>query len=512
MLAGFLQAPFLSPRRRLIHSAKLHSSRCRYYNPIRLRVHGSSSPPPSSGEDEEGPGAERKAELNLLLRLIVGYPAARGTIAVTLGYLGHCEPLGSLKWDAQDALVGLVLALPVMLLDTGILLPSWAPERTLKKMKLLVPREVAKRLEARRKLAESPAGLATSTNQEGAGAPMHPPPIETPRVVDSPNSSASLGGKEGEKDNSDLVEVEREVSVAQEQHPLRQALHSVQLERVTMNPGQALSPPSEALLLTLVHISEEMLYRGVILCAVVRWVTENLYYAGVDESVTVVGGLQLAPPQLGAVIGASLMTTAAVGLLVQRHLFPLRLINAIEDRVEKKIKDGGSANRSHTQRTPPSAAGTASNNEMPSKPEKKERDHPQSKVERVSAALERVRQGVARQQRWIVAIEGTFELAQWSTLSTGFLLTGNILTPIVASIASDAVYSICQRHAFRRVQEGLQLQAEASRVRMQETTALLSAVQEHRKARLQAKAGRTMSPDRQRDDDDAEGSVDDNEG
>ena len=233
------------------------------------------------------------------------------------------------------------------------------------------------------------------------------------------------------------------------------------------NIGRSLSPPSEALLLFLVHVSEEMLYRGVILVLAVRWCTDNLYYAGVEESVVLPGGMELAVPQLGAILAGVGLTVGAVGLLVQRELFPLRLLDATKEQLQAFVEDrkkGG-------------------------EPEKKRSVEDATKLEKkrkvVAGLLERLRSGVVMQQRWIVGVEATVEFLQWSTLSTSFLLTGNILAPIAGSMVNDALYSACQRLKNREIKEAMKEREAAASERDSERADLLKAVREHRKSRLE---------------------------
>lgn len=77
-----------------------------------------------------------------------------------------------------------------------------------------------------------------------------------------------------------------------------------------------------------------MLYRAVILTYAVGWTIDRLYEAGADESVSLLG-YQLATPQAGAVLAAVGCTATSLALLVQRQLFPVRLIAAAEKQLEE---------------------------------------------------------------------------------------------------------------------------------------------------------------------------------
>ena len=286
----------------------------------------------AQGGNNENPPQETpdplKAELNLLLSLIVSYPAVRGSIAVALGFLTHIDPLGTLRWDSHDALVGCSLAILPALLDVFILLPNWEPEKTTRTMKLKVPRAVAEKIDGEKKILEivennnneisstsSSSSSAMESSNSNGGDDIAPTTTTTtaatatasPEPFDEPlTAAAATALKEKEKEAvaaavalPDLVEIERVMTVRATQSPLRDALLNIQTGRVMSNIGRSLSVPSEAALLLLVHVSEEMLYRGVLLVAFIKWCTDNLYLAGVfDETLNLGGGVELALPQV----------------------------------------------------------------------------------------------------------------------------------------------------------------------------------------------------------------------
>lgn len=243
-------------------------------HPVILAANGEGGP---EGGDPSSPD-EGPLENSLLFRLIIQYPAVRGTIAVALGYLAHVQPLGTLRWDPHAALIGLLFALPVAFVDAFIMLPSWEAPRTSRKMKVLVPQSLADKIAARKGPSSFSAVFRPSANPEAGssaaiGAEAAPATTSTATAVaERPgdemqsSSDASSAGVETVKDeNPGMVEMERTVMVRGEQHPFRDALHRTQVDRAMNNVGRVLSPPAEALLLLLVHVSEEMLYRGVML-------------------------------------------------------------------------------------------------------------------------------------------------------------------------------------------------------------------------------------------------------
>jgi len=502
------------------------------------------TPPPSPEENDP-----KRRELNLLLRLIVQYPAVRGSIAVALGYWVNIDPWGTFRFDSEAIAIGCALAIVPSLMDMIILLPNWEPERTTRTMNLKMPRDVAEKLQGGSiKILDtqdgttttavatqdgittaiaSQGGIATAVSTQDdittavatpeakeeeesaddtAPAPYAAAPTastteslldsmlglntESTIAVDTDTKTAtSVLTSDAEPSNqeerpqqqqpafSNMVDVERKMTVRADQHPLRDALQSLQMSRVVSNIGRSLSPPSEALLLFLVHVSEEMLYRGVILVLAVRWCTDNLYYAGVEESVVLTGtGLELAPPQVGAILGGVGLTVGAVGLLVQKELFPLRLLDATKEQLENFVED----RKKGSDGTP---AGESKNQSV------EDAKMVEKNKQAVVGMIERLSSGVVIKQRWMVAVEATVEFLQWSTLSASFLLTGNILAPIAGSVVNDAIYSACQRVKNREMKKAMKEKAESASDRAKQTADLLTAVREHRKNRLEPPKG-----------------------
>ena len=478
-----------------------------------MAVQGGDSKEPQKEEDP------RRKELNLLLNLIVQYPAVRGSIAVAAGYLFHIDPLGTLRWNTHDALIGLSLAALPSLLDMVILLPNWEPKRTTRTMKLQLPRAVAEKLQLRENVKilpintpatsetstitttiSTPATVTTisatetaSTTEVGAGdeapIPSASTAVSTAVAMEDPPSAVPGEDNKSESSLPDIVLVEREMTVRADQHPLRDALLNIQMSRIINNLGRALSPPSEAALLTLVHVSEEMLYRGLILTLVVRWFTDNLYYAGLEEALMLPGGLAVAPPQLGAFLGGVSLTVGAVGLLIQRELFPLRLLNAAKEQLQEMAEDSRQEKARKKLFGDVKPTAEKSENGATEKEDGDGKEGLQTKKQFVAGLVERLRVGVVVQQRWVVAVEASVEFLQWSTLSASYLLTGNILAPIIGSMANDVLYSSWQRLKNRGIRKAMKERASTSAERVKQTADLLAAVRAERTARLEPPKG-----------------------
>ncbi|KAI3436879.1 hypothetical protein D9Q98_006287 [Chlorella vulgaris] len=434
--------------------------------------------PEATGDKAAEFRATLKAQLELLGTLLVRHPGVSGTLAVAAGYFLHINAL-PLHWDSHDALLGLQCAVPIIALDSLLMLPDWSPGTTTKVIKLKAPKSVAEKL--RQREAASRAAKDSQQQQGGreqssaavitavrdADPPSRQTDVASPTSTSSNGSSSSsdsssavqpaagaagsaAGVSGGEAADEELVDIERTISVREEQHPALAALYRVQMDKAGNNVGRLLWPPLELLLLLTWHLAEEMLYRAIILTWAAGWTIDRLYEAGAEESINLLG-LQLATPQAGAVLAAVGCSAVSLAVLVQRAFFPLRLISRAEEELDAREGE--------------SRAG----------PEvKKERA-------RMRKVLDKVRSGMVRQRQWSTAVEGTRNVTEWAAYSTSFLLTGNLLAPYVTAVASDLLFSGYQRLRARQV-DRTQQQAMAS-IRELHSTAL--ALKDARKAVLQ---------------------------
>jgi len=402
------------------------------------------------------------------------YPAIRGTFAVAIGYLAHIEPLGTLQWNRHDALLGLLFAIPIALVDAFVMLPSWDPPQTTRTMRMMVPKEMADKLAAKRggvvkslrptsSTFQAPGSSTKILSSSEDAAVRQESTTATATAVQEPPSTPSSGSQDGmsaETLDEAMIEMERIVLVRGDQHPFRDALYRDQRERVLNNVGRVLSPPAETVLLLLVHISEEMLYRGIILTLAVKWTTDRMYEAGADDVVKVFGGLEVATPTASSILAATGITFAAVGLLVQRELFPLRLLKAAREKFQEGKKEGGHDGGGH------------------------EIDAPVEQQAKMAEMLERVRRTVIEQQRWGATVTAVLEFVQWSTLSASYLVTGNILAPMVGSAAVDAVFSVYQRVKVKELLKARAKETEQMNLQFEDTKAILDSIKERKKGKL----------------------------
>lgn len=119
-----------------------------------------------------------KAQFELLGTLLVRYPALFGSLAVGAGYFLHLDALGNFHWNQHDALLGLQCALPIIALDSALMLPDYSPGTTTKVIKLKAPRAVAERLRRQEEENAAKAGAAGGQQQEQAGGSVSAAMVE----------------------------------------------------------------------------------------------------------------------------------------------------------------------------------------------------------------------------------------------------------------------------------------------------------------------------------------------
>lgn len=373
----------------------------------------SSSSSSSSPETEESSLPEMNPELKLLVDLIVEYPATRGTIAAVLGYLVHINPLDTLHWSRHDFYWGILLALPVLAWDALIMLPNWDPPKVEKVMQLSVPRSVAEKL-----------GDKIIIPENDSGADVKAGFVNIP-VTD---------GSDVEDIEKDLVTVERTIKVRGEQSSWKDALRRTQIDRTMNNAGQLLQPASEALLLVLVHFSEEMLYRGFGLTFAVKWTTDRLYEATGEDFVDLFGRYTVPIPTLGAAVASVSLVTVAIYLLLSRDLKSLKVI----ENLEQSNDDASSPNKT----------------------------------------LIEMKDTILSQQRWNIGITAVSEVVQWTSATAAFLYTGNLLAPIAGALVSDALCSYWQRDKLKILQQTLLADSRERLALAKESGALVRAMKE----------------------------------
>ena len=242
-----------------------------------------------------------------------------------------------------------------------------------------------------------------------------------------------------DKDEPELVRVEKLITVRGEQSPWKDALRRAQLDRTMNNAGQLLSPAAEGLLLVLVHVSEEMLYRGVALTFAVQWTTDRLYEAFGEGSISLFNSIELPVSVAGSLLASGTLVITAVYLLLSKDLSTLKAIERLENN-----------------------------------------DNKESQKEDLKKTLMDIQDSILRQQKWSLAITASSEIVQWVSASASYLVTGNILAPIAGALVSDALCSMWQRKKLKTIQARLVEQSQERLAKSKERTVLVNAIKQDR--------------------------------
>ena len=170
----------------------------------------------------------------ILLARLTQWGGIQGTIAVALGGAFGVNALSLVHAERLDDLaLGLALVAPLLAIDAAVMAPDW-PKRN----------------------GEHKAALKAE-------------------------AEAAAGGGE--------AEVSTSASVSASLPAWRSVAADVQRASVVGNPAILLSFPQEVALLSVGHLAEEMLYRGVALTLVARWVADRMFEAGLDTPLYVRG-------------------------------------------------------------------------------------------------------------------------------------------------------------------------------------------------------------------------------
>lgn len=377
---------------------------------------------------------------------LVNNAGVPGSAALALGYLLHVDPWGGLHWDTHDFFLGLQCSLPILALYTFEMLPDWngrvrrfyqgqqrgaqQRERSARQADALALVEAAAgansgeaepTAEANGETAAGAKGKARSKAEEASVEASGPAP-ELPAAVASSSAQAPSPSRQQLPPQPQVLPRPAMWRTLRSTGPERSApallltLGRRQVDAVHNNLGRSVSVAEEAALILAIELAQEMLYRGVLLAAVVKWTIDRLYeLPGMDEAVSFYG-VTLATPQAGALLGTVGCVVVAVAIEAQAALFPMR-------QVEEGMRRAQQASEAPGAQLPAA---------------KLRRD---KAVALVADSLAQLR----RCKLWDVGLSSTGRVVTFTSLSTAFLLSGNLLAPFTAAVAADALWSFYQR-------------------------------------------------------------------
>lgn len=205
-----------------------------------------AEPSGSDGGNNGAPGGppELPPQQRRLIALLVEYGGLFGSAACVLGYFLKIDPFGGFHWDAADALLGVQLFVPLLLLDALIMLPDYsAKEDQADQVSRLFFGPSAAALTSGGASGEGSGGNGEGGSGGGgeAGAEVQPPPLSLAAPEPPPLLRAQL------------------------------ALELLQSFNTRANPGIGLPAWQEGLVVAVGSLADEMLYRAVALTFLAGW-------------------------------------------------------------------------------------------------------------------------------------------------------------------------------------------------------------------------------------------------
>lgn len=399
---------------------------------------------------------------------------AVGSAALILGTILNVDAFGGLHWDAHDALIGLACITPVMLADVVVMVPDYSAPRYKKTIR------VAKYSPAERRRMRAAAARVVSAESsdelEGASGAAIQEELDLLSAIaaqaEAEKALQAAPPKPSQPAPAAVVEVpdeelyvEREITLRKPQQPLAAALHRVQQTNIFENPGRGMTPWGEALTIVTSHLTEEMLKRAVVLTALSNWLVDRMYEADivqVDDLVHFRGSVAVLPHDVaawGVVAGGAVavvlftlrkvLVQPDIGFVVPPGEDGTQLLRTSEDaratlleRLRGVVQRAGDVtSRSNVPTTKVDAA------VQDGKEAADDDDTPKAAVfqQRLRSKAEKVLDDVRQRAMYSAGIEGGRRVLEWVGLSTAFVLTGNLVAPVVGSIVADAVFSLYQR-------------------------------------------------------------------
>lgn len=381
-----------------------------------------SGPPP----DEEPPEESETSslELRLLLALLVENGGITGSVAVALGFFCKVDPFGAFAFSSTDIGIGILFALPLILLDALYQLPDYSsdPDEVKSTMRLLLRPDILARLqEEQRKLSSSSKG-------------------------DSADETESYKSVEG----SIRVSVES-ISQAPLLSPVagllrrgKVSLDLLQQFYTRNNPAIGLrSIWSEGLVITLACLADEALYRAVLLTLLSLWIRDRIFESGLDVDLDAYGSTETSAQWASLGVGVS----AGVIAFTLRAVREQAAIEKSRAQAQLMVEEAKAKSR-----TPKSLPGW----EKPSTKAAEKQlsgDMPLNRLpdDLVSDASACIADGMASMPSTVWLFEGFREVLQVGLSGASFIVTGNLASSYFGSLAVQGLFSFYQRRNLNRL-------------------------------------------------------------
>ncbi|KAK9837256.1 hypothetical protein WJX81_002098 [Elliptochloris bilobata] len=336
-----------------------------------------------------------------VLQRLTSSPGVSGTLAIIGGFFLKLDPFGGLHWDSSHAVIGLACAAPLIFTDMTLMLPTFSHVRE-SEAHMIEGRTVGGNIET----SQREAHAATRQAEGAAGGAAQPS-----GAVEDPKSEGFLSAWS-------LVSAAGEACLRGAPHMSkltvtsagRAALERVQLQLMGM--GASLLPlPADLALIAASRLGSEMFSSAICLVGSAHWIRDRLYEAGLVNAVlpsaldalySAVRGPEgvAAPPMTGA--GLWLATYMWASTLAGAGIYSI--VNT------KGVKFGPGS--------------TAADQQIV------------AQLNSSSFGAELV-----RMEQTAMAIITARDVMRLLSLCGSFIATGNLLAPIVGSIAAGGLRS-----------------------------------------------------------------------
>lgn len=396
-----------------------------------------------------------KALVNLV-PTAVGLP---GTAAILAGYYLHLDPYGHLHWSSADALIGLAGAVPVALADACLMIPDFSANRTKKYVKLDVSSIQAEAAKVKERLAERVSQSEelqsrvddvqqSSRQSDPASASdsrldaLHTLHKLRDQQLSSTDIIAEHQHSDDDASSSQSADAERsasgqganhsraednpfKVGITQpgKQNLVQETLDMWQRKAVLENPGLDFLLPIELMLIFFSELTREMLFRAIILKGLSGWVTDRLYEAGAEDSLSVAGDASMSVSDTGKWTALAVLLGVQFGAAAWGMLKPARVT----------IQGG---------------EGLSGNGKSPA-------DRKEQK-QKIMGLLTNITQKMSRQRKAAIVVQTARDSLSLAAYGGTFLLTDNLLTPCVASVSCNMLFSLYQRAKYQKLQSRTQ--------------------------------------------------------
>ncbi|BDA40622.1 hypothetical protein COCOBI_01-2750 [Coccomyxa sp. Obi] len=411
---------------------------------------------------------ERRVRVNLkrffilerVIKTLTISPGLTGTLAILSGRLLNLDPFGSLRWERHDAYVGLLCILPLLLLDAALMLPDF------------------------QKFNADERKRAVAMKLLNSDAKNKKPVQEAERPASSPSSGeqADEAGFSGMDSAASALAAAMSLTDRAPLTPLMRLKGSVMYVQGLLlqrsSKSDVLPLPVELTLLVLSKLGVTMLQFGITLDGITKWEVDRLYESGMGETFHILGtSMSLQESGQWAALGfmtGALVAMASVAAAMQEEAM-VRKGEVLRKQLNEKTRKAMEFNlfqkglKESSTEDPSSISPVQVADQLQKSLAASKKLH-----SAMEALVEKRKQDRSAQDLWnAVFVTAREVLGLWG-VGASYILTGNLLAPLAASVAAGALrsgYSRVQVPRMRRRRAALLSKLKESVVQSEKTIA-----------------------------------------